>query len=51
MPRPGKVLLADRDYAERSRGLAFGPDDTLYAVAYDGYLRHYGTQLSSAPTR
>ncbi len=40
--KTGKVLLADRDYAERSRGLAFGPDDTLYAVAYDGYLRHYG---------
>ncbi|MGE0034178.1 MAG: caspase family protein [Xanthobacteraceae bacterium] len=39
--KTGKVLLADRDYAERSRGLAFGPDDTLYAVAYDGYLRHY----------
>ncbi len=39
--RTGKVLLADRDYAERSRGLTFGPDDTLYAVAYDGYIRHY----------
>ncbi len=40
--KTGAVLLADRDYAGRSRGLAFGPDDTLYAVAYDGYLRHYG---------
>jgi WD40 repeat protein len=38
----GRVLMADRDYAERSRGLAFGPDDTLYVAAYDGYLRHYG---------
>ena len=42
----GSILMSDRDYAERSRGLAFGPDDTLYAVAYDGYLRHYSSDYS-----
>src|SRR5262245_46897817 len=40
--RTGAVLMSDPDYADRSRGLAFGPDDTLYAVAYDGYIRRYG---------
>jgi WD40 repeat protein len=41
----GRELMADTDYASISLGTAFGPDGSLFAVSYDGYLRRYGPDL------
>jgi hypothetical protein len=41
----GRELMADTDFADRSMGVAFGPDGALYATGYDGFLRRYGRDL------
>jgi WD40 repeat protein len=41
----GAELMADRDYRERSNGIAFGPDGALYAVAHEGFVLRYGPDL------
>jgi WD40 repeat protein len=41
----GRELLADKNYHDNTEGLSFGPDGSLYVVSYDGFLRHYGSDL------
>jgi WD40 repeat protein len=41
----GRILAEDKDYRDNSYGIAFGPDASLYAVSYDGYVRHYDADL------
>ena len=39
----GREIASDRDYGgQASRNVAFAPDGSLLAVAYDGWLRRYG---------
>ena len=38
--------MSDQDYGDNTYGLAFGTDGSLFAASYDGYLRHYGADLT-----
>jgi WD40 repeat protein len=44
----GREVMADREFGDNSYGLAFGPDGSLYAVGYDGFLRRYSPDLQRA---
>jgi WD40 repeat protein len=41
----GRELMADRDYQDNPYGITFGPDGSLYAVSYDGFVRRYNQDL------
>jgi hypothetical protein len=41
----GREIMADKDFAGDSYGIAFGPDGALYATSYDGFIRRYGPDL------
>jgi WD40 repeat protein len=41
----GQEIMADKDYSDNSYGLTFGLDGSLYAVAYDGFVRRYSSNL------
>ena len=41
----GRELMADRNFAGATFGLAFGPGGALYAVSDDGYLRRYDSSM------
>jgi WD40 repeat protein len=36
-----RIIAEDKNYADDSYGAGFGPDGSLYTVAYDGKLRRY----------
>jgi WD40 repeat protein len=44
----GQEIMADRDFGDNSYGVAFGPDGTLYASGYDGFVRRYSPDLRLA---
>lgn len=37
----GEPMASDPDVSESTNGLAFGPDGSLFAASYDGYVRRY----------
>jgi WD40 repeat protein len=41
----GRELMSDTDYTTDSYGTVFGPDGSLYAIAWDGFLRRYSPDL------
>lgn len=45
----GQELMADRSFGGKDvHGVAFSPDGALYAVGYDGFLKHYTPLLQLA---